>query len=120
MQSLGARLLFVDSAYCTCLQNSDGDSGQLISPKWIFTGPKGTNNGWTSQGIVPDPHHKQPGGGVNAGSIAGRAGKKPLRNATICDPNIRTINTHAECGSKDDFYYYAPWRAPGAAPVIDS
>eukprot|EP01045_Picozoa_sp_COSAG04_P050163 COSAG04_NODE_20169_length_399_cov_0.693333_1_plen_115_part_00 len=70
------------------------------------------------EGIVLDPKHKQPGGGVNAVSIAGAQGKKPLRNATICDPHIRTINTHAACGSPDDVYYYAPWRAPGTAPVI--
>lgn len=56
---------------------------------------------------------------MNAGSIAGRKGLKPKHNATICDPNIRTINTNAECGGPDDFYYYAPWRAPGVAPVID-
>jgi len=44
----------------------------------------------------------------------------PTTNATICDPNLRTCNTQAECGSKDDFYYFSPWRAPGAAPVIDA
>ena len=98
----------------------DGNTGQVIQAKWTYDGPKGKNNGWTSEGIVLDPKHKQPGGGVNAVSIAGAQGKKPLRNATICDPHIRTINTHAKCGSKDDVYYYAPWRAPGRAPVIDS
>ena len=41
-------------------------------------------------------------------------------NATICDPKLRTVNTAAECGSPDDYYYYSPWRAPGFAPVIDS
>eukprot|EP00656_Telonema_subtile_P029505 TRINITY_DN32625_c0_g1_i1.p1 TRINITY_DN32625_c0_g1~~TRINITY_DN32625_c0_g1_i1.p1 ORF type:complete len:261 (+),score=49.07 TRINITY_DN32625_c0_g1_i1:298-1080(+) len=41
-------------------------------------------------------------------------------NATICDPRQRTVNTAAECGGPDDFYYYSPWRAPGYAPVIDS
>lgn len=39
---------------------------------------------------------------------------------TICDPRLRTMNTQAECGSPEDIYYYSPWRAPGAAPVIDS
>lgn len=43
---------------------------------------------------------------------------KPM-NATICDPAARTVNTGAECGSPDDYYYYSPWRAPGFAPVID-
>ena len=34
-------------------------------------------------------------------------------NATICDPHLRTVNTAAECGGPDDWYYYSPWRAPG-------
>lgn len=41
-------------------------------------------------------------------------------DATICDPRLRTVNTAAECGSSDDYFYYSPWRAPGYAPVIDS
>ena len=41
-------------------------------------------------------------------------------NATICDPKQRTVNTAAECGSPEDYYFYSPWRAPGYAPVIDS
>ena len=45
------------------------------------------------------------------GSIAGRKGQKPLRNATICDPNLRTVNTHAACGSKEDVYFYSPVRS---------
>ena len=44
----------------------------------------------------------------------------PRTVATICDPRLRTVNTQAECGSAEDFYYYSPWRAPGAAPVIDA
>lgn len=43
-------------------------------------------------------------------------GKKP----TICQSSLRTVNTQAKCGSPDDVYYWSPWRAPGAAPVIDS
>ena len=30
-----------------------------------------------------------------------------------------TASTQAECGGAEDIYYYSPWRAPGAAPVID-
>jgi hypothetical protein len=70
----------------------DGDTGQKVDAKWIYTGP-GKNNGWTSEGIVLDPKHKQPGGGIHAMSIAAAQGKKPLRNATICDPSIRTVRT---------------------------
>lgn len=43
-------------------------------------------------------------------------GKKP----TVCKSSLRTVNTQADCGSADDFYYWTPWRAPGSAPVIDS
>jgi|EP01046_Picozoa_sp_COSAG06_P067555 hypothetical protein len=39
--------------------------------------------------------------------------------ATNCDPRTRTVNTGAKCGAPDDWYYYSPWRKPGAAPVID-
>ncbi len=39
---------------------------------------------------------------------------------TICDPALRTVNTLAECGAEDDWYYYSPWRSPGRAPVFDS
>jgi hypothetical protein len=40
--------------------------------------------------------------------------------ATICDPKLRTVNTGAECGSAQDYYYYSPWRAPGSSGVFDS
>jgi len=40
--------------------------------------------------------------------------------ATVCDPAQRTVNTGAECGADDDFYYFSPWRAPGSSPVLDS
>ncbi|EOD22642.1 hypothetical protein EMIHUDRAFT_315671 [Emiliania huxleyi CCMP1516] len=40
--------------------------------------------------------------------------------ATVCDPRLRTVNTGAACGSEEDWYYYSPWRAPGAAPVFDA
>jgi len=42
------------------------------------------------------------------------------KKATICASSLRTVNTQAECGGPDDYYAYSPWRAPGAAPVIDS
>mmetsp|Transcript_48428 Transcript_48428/g.134237 ORF Transcript_48428/g.134237 Transcript_48428/m.134237 type:complete len:262 (-) Transcript_48428:277-1062(-) len=41
-------------------------------------------------------------------------------NATMCDPLQRTVNTAAECGGADDYFFFSPWRAPGFAPVIDS
>eukprot|EP01047_Picozoa_sp_COSAG01_P003932 COSAG01_NODE_123_length_25210_cov_348.799434_17_plen_180_part_00 len=38
---------------------------------------------------------------------------------TMCDPLLRTVNQKAPCGGLTDWYYYSPWRAPGAAPVMD-
>ena len=38
----------------------------------------------------------------------------------MCDPAVRSVNTGAACGAEDDWYFYSPWRAPGAAPVFDS
>lgn len=67
---------------------------------------------------MPDPKRPQPGGGQQgARSICKKDAK---RKATICDPSLRTVNTNAVCGSDQDYYYYAPWRAPGTAPVIDA
>mmetsp|Transcript_159101 Transcript_159101/g.296432 ORF Transcript_159101/g.296432 Transcript_159101/m.296432 type:complete len:413 (-) Transcript_159101:224-1462(-) len=48
-----------------------------------------------------------------------RAPGMPMK-ATICNPDHRTVNTAAECGSPEDYFFYSPWRAPGYAPVIDS
>ena len=31
----------------------------------------------------------------------------------ICDPLLRTYNTNATCGGPNDWYQFAPWRAPG-------
>lgn len=59
--------------------------------------------------------------GVTArGDRKSACGNEGQVSATICDPQLRTVNRHAECGSEDDFYYYNPWRAPGAAPVYDA
>jgi len=42
------------------------------------------------------------------------------RRPTLCDPALRTVNTGADCGAHNDWYFYSPWRAPGSAPVFDS
>jgi hypothetical protein len=44
----------------------------------------------------------------------------PKTKPTVCAENLRTANTQAECGGPDDVYYWSPWRAPGAAPVVDA
>ena len=46
--------------------------------------------------------------------------ENPKHQPTVCDPKLRTLNVNAECGSAEDVYQFAPWRKPGAAPVIDS
>jgi hypothetical protein len=39
----------------------------------------------------------------------------------ICkNKKYKTVNTDVACGAADDWYYFSPWRAPGAAPVFDS
>jgi len=78
------------------------------------------------QVVIPDPFTPPPGVMVLDPS------SKPMLNirpgcdrpngqqATICASSLRTVNTQAECGSEEDFYFYSPWRRPGAAPVIDA
>jgi len=53
-------------------------------------------------------------GCANSTQVAGKTTSK------ICDPKLRTVNTAVECHSKDDWYEFSPWRAPGSAPVFDS
>ena len=66
----------------------------------------------------PAPNQSTGKGGLN--TTQGLCPNSPKTKATICDPKLRTLNVYAECGSKEDFYYFSPWRAPGTAPVIDS
>eukprot|EP00051_Salpingoeca_urceolata_P027601 m.482333 g.482333 ORF g.482333 m.482333 type:complete len:378 (+) comp22496_c0_seq1:370-1503(+) len=44
----------------------------------------------------------------------------PTVNATVNDPNQRTVNRQAVAGSEQDVFRFNPWRAPGFAPVVDS
>jgi len=41
-------------------------------------------------------------------------------NATLNEPQLRTLNRKAAAGSAEDIYRFNPWRAPGFAPVLDS
>ena len=73
------------------------------------TGNKSATNPptpWGRNKVGPNGVVCQPGEGT---------GVKP----TMCDPKLRSINTNAECGGPNDWYYYSPWRYPGYAPIID-
>jgi hypothetical protein len=84
---------------------------------------------------APAPH----GGDCHAGTCSGMAVDAPdeclgscrrkmnqcnstafAERPAICDPALRTYNTNATCGGPTDWYQFAPWRAPGHAPVFDS
>ena len=52
--------------------------------------------------------------------VACKGPQKSVAKPTICAKEHRTININATCGGPTDWYYYSPWRAPGAAPVFDS
>jgi len=92
----------------------------LDTNRFIYTG-KGAPPSWGKEGIVPDPatagktsgyHYREP-------RFRPKNLKYPERNATLpCE--LRTLNTGSECGGIHDYWYYAPWRSPGIAPVLDS
>ncbi len=97
----------------------DGQTGQVIHPWYINTGEDFPS--WAGTNLKPDPTHQavhppRPDDGSHRLSIC----KHPKRTATVCDPKLRTLNIHAPCHSPTDYYQFAPWRAPGSAPVIDS
>ena len=102
-------------------EECDGQTGQVVHPRFIYNGT-GEIPSWGGNGILPDPKQKSavPKGSRPDGSTRLSICANPKRNATICDKSLRTMNVDADCGSPEDVTYYAPWRYPGAAPVIDS
>ena len=83
----------------------------------------------TSRGPITGDNNSQPVTNPPTGIGRNKAGPngvvcKPEEstgvNPTMCDSNLRTVNVHAECGGPEDWYHCSPWRAPGAAPVLDS
>ena len=99
---------------------ADGSSGQLVHPRFVHTGD-GPIPSWGGHGLVPDPTQTTPIPQPRAdGSHRLSICRTPKRNATVCKPEHRTMNVDAPCGSPTDATFYAPWRYPGAAPVIDS
>mmetsp|Transcript_31562 Transcript_31562/g.87000 ORF Transcript_31562/g.87000 Transcript_31562/m.87000 type:complete len:412 (+) Transcript_31562:58-1293(+) len=105
-----------------CAIGCDVCDGSTRGPVPVFQCVEGQNP--ESCHVVPlrRPHPIQFG---PQAPICGPKAPKPRAagasmNATICDPLQRTVNTAAECGSPEDYFFYSPWRAPGFAPVIDS
>jgi len=97
----------------------DGKTGQKIpccNDKFIYIG-NGTVPSWRGDGIVADPKFVAT---FERDKMRPQTVKFPNRKPTICDPRLRTVNVDAECGSPEDFWYYAPWRYPGMAPVTDA
>jgi len=94
-----------------CAIGCDECDGSTRGPIPRFQCLPGQNEKWCA--VQPVPGFK-PEFGPKAPVCA-----TPL-NATVCDPRLRTVNTGAECGAPDDFFYYSPWRRPGSAPVIDT
>ena len=70
---------------------------QVSGPEGELTGSNGQACFWFSNGCSigcqPEFAHKMDICGLNY-------------TATVCDPAQRTVNTGAECGAEDDWYYY--------------
>jgi len=102
-------------------EECDGSTGQVIHPQFIYNGSASAPPAWGGSGIFPDPKQATPVSPPRSdGSTRLSICKTPKRNATLCERRHRTMNVDAECGSAADATYYAPWRYPGAAPVIDA
>eukprot|EP00729_Bicosta_minor_P024708 gene24708-15611_t len=102
-------------------EECDGKTGQVVHPRFVHNGSSGEIPSYGGKGISPDPSQAHAVAPARSdGSYRLSICEKPKRNATICNPKLRTMNIDAPCGSKEDVTYYAPWRYPGAAPVIDS
>jgi hypothetical protein len=120
--SNGQACFFFNNGCDISCDECDGQTGQVVHPefKWMGGGerpPWTTKEPW-GHGWVPTNVNgtgKRPDGS-NRLSIC----KEPKRKATLCDPLYRTMNIDAPCHSDSDFTQYAPWRAPGASPMIDS
>lgn len=114
--SLGQACFWFSNGCDISCDECDGQTGQVVHPNFKWTGA-GPMPKWAGAGFVPtnvNETGKRPDG-TNRLSIC----KEPKRQATLCDPKLRTMNVDAPCRSDADFTQYAPWRAPGAAPVID-
>ena len=87
-------------------------TGQKIScctKKFHYKGYEGNKhpasgwNAWTSENIVADPEYVAK---FNRSAVRPKFVAFPDRKPTICDKKLRTVNTNAECGAPDDFWYH--------------
>jgi hypothetical protein len=102
----------------------DGRTGQVVHPKFTWNGT-GDPPDWSdpTKQILPNPNHLPINHGARPDDPTSQRlsiCKEPKRRATICAPELRTINPDTECHSESDFFQFAPWRAPGSAPVHDA
>ena len=98
------------------LRRRHGPEDPVCNTKFRYTG-SGTVSSWGGEDIEPTPEWMA---SFDRDKVRPSTVKYPERKPTICDKKLRTINTGAECGAADDFWFYTPWRHPGIAPVIDS
>jgi|EP01047_Picozoa_sp_COSAG01_P002531 hypothetical protein len=119
----GQACFFFNNGCDISCDECDGQTGQVVHPRFIVNG-SGAPPSWSdpTHRILPDPKQSSPVSGTARPDKSRRLSicKVPKHNATICDARLRTMNIDAPCGSKEDATFFAPWRYPGAAPVIDS
>lgn len=117
---------------CTCADSHDCPMGAARE-----IGGAGQPCLWWSQGCsigcdfcLTDPRHPANNGSIPTKVITGNpphADKAGFRKSYCDAPKTKsvlpkefwTLNIHADEGSESDSYRFNPWRAPGAAPVVD-
>ena len=80
-----------------------------VAAHFLYKGT-GPIEDWGGEGIIPDVQK-------NAHIEYGTAACPHPAQATICDKRLRTLNTNAECGAADDYFYYVSWQ-PCVAPTM--
>ena len=111
---------------CDGTHNHFGHGDQRFLYKGLTPAQLNIKNHNSSNVTMANPWVPEPGSMTLDPSTTKGLGAKSMcpqsarTNATICAAHLRTLNTEAACGSAEDFYYFSPWRAPGAAPVIDA
>ena len=122
--SNGQACFFFNNGCDISCDKCDGRTGQVVHPKftWNGTGPAPDWSDPTKQ-LLPNLEHPPISHGARPDDPTSQRlsiCKEPKRKATICAPELRTLNPDAPCHSATDYFQYAPWRAPGSAPVHDA